>query len=283
MPVRQFDGRRLFAARRAAGLTQGQLGSALGLSRPPVSDWEASKAVPGPEKFPAIARELGQDLDVLFPRLGESDLRDLRCDAGLTKAQIAGELGITRVPLDSAESGKRKLNNAYVAPLAKLYGVSQGELLAAQERSFGAPSSSPSPTEPSPQTLGQKITYLLKRRQDLSDQLIADAINQRAGFPAVDAAAVEALRTDDEASVEIRAGLPPDSLYHGLGDAFEVTPFYFAPGEELEQQILDRLEFLNLLRSGDISVAARGAHKGISSEMLATLSEVLLRHEEADN
>ncbi|AJC54990.1 helix-turn-helix transcriptional regulator [Streptomyces sp. 769] len=279
VPVRQFDGRRVFAARRAANLTQSDLGKSLGLSKTPISEWEASKSFPSPERLPAIARALGQSLDMLFPRLGQPDLRDLRCDAGLTQAQVAEDLGISRIPLGNAESAKRKLNDAYVQPLADLYGVSREELLAAQERSFGTPSNAPPQAEPTPRTLGEKITYLLKRRQALSDQQLADAINHRAGFAAVDAAAIEALRTDSEAAAQVRAGLPPDSLYYGLGDAFGVKPFFFAPGEEIEQQVLDRLEFLNLLRSEDVSVAARGASRGISSEMLATLSEVLLRHE----
>ncbi|MFB7630456.1 helix-turn-helix domain-containing protein [Streptomyces sp. NPDC056149] len=279
MPVRQFDGRRCFAARRAANLTQTQLGKALGLSKTPISEWEASKSSPPPERFPAIADVLGQSLDALFPRLGEPDLRDLRCDAGFTQAQAAEQMGISRLPLGNAESGKRKLNDAYVPALADLYGVSRDDLLVAQERSFGVLSSAPSETELAPKTLGQKITHLLRRRP-LSDQQIADAINRQAAFDAVDAASVEVLRTDGAEAEQIRAGLPPDSLYHGLGDAFGVTPFFFAPGEEIERQVLERLEFLNLLRSDGVSLAARGASRGVSSEMLATLSEVLLRHED---
>ena len=280
MPVRQFDGRRVFAARRAANLTQSDLGAELGLSKTPVSEWEAGKSAPPPERFPAIARALGQGIDALFPRLGLPDLKDLRCDAGFTQAHVAAELDISRVPLGNAESAKRRLNDAYVQPLADLYGVSREEVLAAQDRSFGAPAAPTVPPEPAPQTLGEKITYLLRHRKALSDQQLADAINHRAGFDAVDSATVEALRTDADEAAQVRAALPPDSLYYGLGDAFGIKPFFFAPGEEIEQQILDRLEFLTLLRSEGISVAARGASRGISSEMLATLSEVLLRHED---
>ncbi|MFB6603589.1 helix-turn-helix domain-containing protein [Streptomyces noursei] len=281
MPVRQFDGRRLFAARRAANLTQSELGAGLGLSKTPVSEWEAGKSAPPPERFPAVARALGQSLDALFPRLGPPDLKDLRCDAGFTQAQAAEELGISRVPLGNAESSKRRLNHTYVQPLADLFGVSPDDVLAAQDRSFGSPASDPAPAEPAPRTLGEKITYLLKHSKALSDQQLADAINHRAGFTAMNAAAVEALRTDSETATRVQAALPPDSLHHGLGDAFDVKPFFFASSEEIEQQILDRLDFLNLLRSEGVSVAARGATRGISSEMLATLSEVLLRHESA--
>ncbi|MFE0192602.1 helix-turn-helix domain-containing protein [Streptomyces sp. NPDC058989] len=280
MPVRQFDGRRLVAARRTAGLLQVDLGRALGRSKAPVSDWERCEGAPPPELLPAIARVLGQDLDILFPRLGLPDLKDLRCDAEYTQADAAAELGISRLPLSNAEVGKRLLNEKYVQPLADLFGVSREELEAAQARSFdvsGAPSAS---VERMPQTLGEKITYLLERKPVLSDQEIAEAVNNRAGFHAVDATAMESLRTDNDSAGEVLAGLPLESLYGGLADAFDVPPYFFAPGEEIEREILDRLAFLNLIRTKGVSVAARGASNGVSAEMLATLSELLVRHED---
>ncbi|WP_411140922.1 helix-turn-helix transcriptional regulator [Streptomyces sp. x-80] len=279
MAVRQFDGRRLLAARRAAHFQQHELGKSLGLSKTPISEWERSLSAPPPDRLPAIARVLGQDLDVLFPRIGPPDLKDLRCDAGYTQAEAAVKLGISRLPLSNAEGGKRRLNEKYVQPLADLYEVSREELEAAQGRSFSGSTTSAAAGR-MPQTLGEKITYLLQRKRALSDQELADAVNARAGFPAVDAERIQALRTDS-GSAEVRAGLPPDSLFAGLADALGVQSYFFDTREEIERQIIDRLHFLNFWRGDGITVAARGAGRGVSAEMLATLSEVLVRHEDA--
>ncbi|WP_432141107.1 helix-turn-helix domain-containing protein [Streptomyces sp. bgisy084] len=279
MSVRQFDGRRVLAARRTAGFQRPELARKVGVSKDAIGAWERSDTAPSPERLPALAKALGQDLDVLFPRLGPPDLKDLRCDAGYTQLEAAKALGISRLPLSNAEAGTRPLNADYIEPLADLYKVKCEELKEAQERSF-TNSSAPSPEDRPPQTLGEKITAFLQRKP-LSDGEIADAVNAAAGFPAVDAAGIAALRTDSRESAEVQAGLPLDSLLAGLGAAFNVQPWYFAEGEEVERQILDRLEFLSLMRSDGVSVAARGASEGVSAAMLATLSEVLVRHENA--
>ncbi|MFI7094836.1 helix-turn-helix domain-containing protein [Streptomyces lydicus] len=279
VPVRQFDGGRVLAARRAAKLQRSELGRMLGLSKDSIGDWERCDSAPSPERLPALAEALGQDLDVLFPRLGPRDLKDLRCDSGLTQAEAARALGISRLPLSNAEAGTRPLNADYVKPLADLYRVEVEVLKAAQEKSFDN-SGAPKPEDRPPQTLGEKITSFLQRKP-LSDGEIADAVNSAAGFPAVDAAGILALRTDSQESAEVQASLPPDSLFAGLGAAFGVQPWHFAPGEEVERQILDRLQFLSLMRSDGVSVAARGASEGVSAAMLQTLSEVLVRHERA--
>lgn len=279
MPVRQFDGQRVLAARRAAGLERRELARRLGASKATIGDWERGDATPSPERFLALADALGQDPQVLFPRLGPPDLRDLRCDAGYTQLEAARALGISRLPLSNAEAGTRRLNTDYIEPVAHLYGVECDVLEAAQERSFTT-SAAPETEDQRPQSLGEKITAFLQRKP-LSDAEIAEAVNAAAGFPAVDAAGIEALRTDSRDAAEIQASLPLDSLFAGLGAAFGVQPWHFAPGEELERQILDRLGFLSLMRSEGVSVAARGAGEGVSAAMLATLSEVLVRHENA--
>lgn len=281
MAVRQFDGGRVLGARRIARLQRSELARLVGVSKDAIGDWERSDTAPSPERLPALAKALGQELNVLFPRLGPPDLKDLRCDAGYTQLGAAKALGISRLPLSNAEAGTRPLNDDYVKPLADLYKVKREELKEAQKRSF-TKSSTPSPEDRPPQTLGEKITAFLQRKP-LSDGEIADAVNAEAGFPAVDAAGIEALRTDSRGSAEVQAGLPADSLFAGLGAAFGVAPWYFAPGELVERQILDRLQFLSLMRSDGVAVAARGASEGVSAAMLATLSEVLVRHENASH
>lgn len=61
----------------------------------------------------------------------------LRCDAGLSVAQASEAINASRVPLSNAESGRRRLQDAYVGPLSRAYGVTTEELLTAQDVSFG--------------------------------------------------------------------------------------------------------------------------------------------------
>ncbi|GAA1918696.1 helix-turn-helix domain-containing protein [Streptantibioticus ferralitis] len=277
MPPRQFDGHRVRAVRRAAGLRQADLASALGLSKTPIVDWEDGKAAPHPDRLPAVAKALKQDIDTLFPRLSPPDLSDLRADAGYTQAQAAKALGIHRPPLSNAENGKRRLPADLMPRVADLYEVSLEEMEAAQDRSFGILTSTPHITDQTPRTLPEKIRFLLDNRRQVTDEAIASAINDKARAEVIKPATVKALRTEDLAAGKALEGLPTAAVFEGLSEAFGVPPFFFQSGEEIEAQLMERLRFLSLIRSEGVRVAARGAHKGISSDMLATVSELILR------
>ncbi|MEU1630679.1 helix-turn-helix transcriptional regulator [Streptomyces sp. NPDC020096] len=278
MPPRQFDGQRVRDARRAARLTQGDLGEILGLSKTAVGDWENGKKSPNADRLPSIAKALGQRLDTLFPRLGDPDLSDLRCDAGYTQGDAAKALGIHRPPLSLAENGESRLSPSLVPRAAKLYEVSVEELEAAQDRSFGILTTSASAPQ-TPCTLGEKISFLLQSRQ-VTDEAIAAAINAKAHAEIIEPAAVEALRTEALPAQEVLEGLPMATVYEGLAEALGATPLFFQSGEEVERDFMERLRFLSLVRREGVNVAARGAEQGISSDMLATVAELLQR--EAD-
>ncbi len=278
MPARDFDGRRVRAVRRAADLTQHDVAAALGVGRVAVAKWETGKTVPDGDKLPAIARVLGKPIDELFPRASEPDLADVRCDAGFTQVQTAEIIGSrSHMPVSKAERGISRLDPAYVPLLAKAYGVSTEELLAAQERSFGvetpAPSAASASRQAVPQTLSEKITYLLEQtypgQRAPADGEIAQVINTRAGRNLVTDTDVRALRTGSTTSVD-----PKDpAVLEGLAEAFQVSPLFFQPNEAVARQVTEGIRFLASMQRGTIlGLEARGTGDGLPAEMIAKIN-----------
>lgn len=282
MPPRQFDGSRVRAVRRGKDLHQKELAAMVGVSAPTVARWESGQDFPKGEKLPAIAAALGQPLHVLFPHDGPPDLQLLRCDAGLSMAQAAAIIDASRVPVSNAESGRRRLSDAYVQPLAQAYGVTEEELLAAQDCSFGLhPRSSRDEQASAPRTVGEKINYLLQHgyvgQEAPSDEEIARIVNEHAGMAAVTADGIAALRAGatTEASDVVRAG---------LAQALQVDAALFQDDAEVDpaaREFLEALRFLGSIHRGQIlGLAARGSSRGLSAEMMAHINELVgeLKH-----
>ncbi|MFE1439831.1 helix-turn-helix domain-containing protein [Streptomyces sp. NPDC058739] len=279
---RQFDGSRVRAVRRGKDLHQKELAEMVGVSAPTVARWESGQDFPKGEKLPAIAAALGQSLDVLFPHDGPLDLQLLRCDAGLSVAQAAAIIGASRVPVSNAESGRRRLSDSYVQPLAEAYGVTEEELLAAQDLSFGLhPRASRDEHASAPRTVGEKINYLLQHgyvgQEAPSDEEIARIVNEHAGVAAVTADDIAALRAGatTEASDVVRAG---------LAEALQVDVALFQDDAEVDpaaREFLEALRFLGSIHRGQIlGLAARGNGGGLSAEMMAKINELVgeLKH-----
>ncbi|MFJ6783815.1 helix-turn-helix domain-containing protein [Streptomyces yangpuensis] len=286
MPPRQFDGSRVRAVRRGRDLSQKQLGEMVGVSGPAVARWENGSEFPKGETLPALAAALGQALNVLFPHDGPPDLQLLRCDAGLSKGQAAAIINASRVPVSNAESGRRRLSDAYVEPLAQAYGVTEQELLAAQDRSFGIrTTSSRDEQASSPRTIREKITFLLEHgyvgQEPPSDEEIARAVNEHAGVTAVTADDIVALRTGatTDASDVVRAG---------LAHALQVGAELFQDDAEVDpaaRDFFEALQFFGSIHRGQIiGLAARGNQTGLSAEMMAKINEVVgeLKHKLPD-
>ncbi|MBK3534756.1 helix-turn-helix domain-containing protein [Streptomyces sp. MBT56] len=282
MPPRQFDGSRVRAVRRGKDLGQKELAAEVGVSGPTVARWESGQDFPKGEKLPAIAAALSQPLDALFPHDGPPDLQLLRCDAGLSVAQAAAILGTSRVPVSNAESGRRRLSDAYVQPLAEAYGVTEAELLAAQDCSFGLrPRTSRDDQASAPRTIGEKINYLLQHgyvgQEAPSDEEIARVVNDHAG--------VTAVTTDD--IVDLRTGVTTeasDVVRAGLAEALQVDAALFQDDAEVNpaaRELLEAIRFLGSIHRGQIlGLAARGNSGGLSAEMMATINDLVgeLKH-----
>ncbi|MGF1425508.1 helix-turn-helix transcriptional regulator [Kitasatospora sp. LaBMicrA B282] len=281
MPVRQFDGQHLRRARRARELSQEALGRAegVGVEQPTVAKWETGATFPEPERLPAIARALGESLDSLFPRLGEPDLADLRCDAGYPQKRTGELIGArSHIPVSNAERGVRRLNAAYVPLLAAAYKVGEKELLAAQDRSFGIVVEPTVPALPVPRTLAEKLTYLLETtfpHEQPTDAQIAVAVNGHAGVEVISAGTVEALRTGTPPATEVLSGLAAGVVLEGLAEFFGVTQLYFQSDEELERQVVDAISLLALRNTDGFGLAARGAEAGLDPAMLAKISALV--------
>uniref|UniRef100_A0AAU2VML0 Helix-turn-helix domain-containing protein n=1 Tax=Streptomyces sp. NBC_00008 TaxID=2903610 RepID=A0AAU2VML0_9ACTN len=282
MPPRQFAGSRVRDFRRGKVLSQKELGAKVGVTGPAVARWESGQDFPKGEKLPAIAAALGQPLDALFPHDGPPDLQLLRCDAGLSVAQAAAVIGASRTPISNAESGRRRLADAYVQPLAVAYGVTEAELLAAQDYSFGLrPRTSRDEQASAPRTIGEKINYLLQHgyvsQEAPSDEEIARAVNAHAGTTAVTTDDVVALRTGaaTEASDVVRAG---------LAEALQVDAALFQDDAEVNpaaRELLEAIRFLGSIHRGQIlGLAARSNGGGLSAEMMANINDLVgeLKH-----
>ncbi|MFF1906360.1 helix-turn-helix domain-containing protein [Kitasatospora sp. NPDC058218] len=282
MPPRQFDGKRVRAVRRGKDLNQGELAAAVGVTAPAVAKWESGQDFPKGEKLPAIAAALGEPLDDLFPHDGPADLQLLRCDAGLSVAQAAAVLGTSRVPVANAESGRRRLGDDYVSPLAAAYGVTEEALLEAQDCSFGLrPGTSGDERASAPRTVGEKINYLLEHgyvgQEAPSDEEIARVVNDHAGEPVVAVEDIAALRAGltTEASEVVRAG---------LAEALQVDVSLFQDDAEVDpaaREFLEAVRFLGSIQRGQIlGLAARGNGGGLSAEMMAKINDLVgeLKH-----
>ncbi|GAA1890764.1 helix-turn-helix domain-containing protein [Streptantibioticus ferralitis] len=281
MPARHFDGKRVRAARRALDLTQDDVGAALDVSRGTIAGYEANRSFPDGYKLPGYARVLQRPLDELFPRDGEPDLADLRCDAGYPQYKTSEIIGTrSATPVQNAERGVARLDDRFMGPLAAAYGVTVNELLAAQERSFGISTPPPSAAQCSaqalvPRTVTEKINYLLQNayfgQTPPTDAEIAQAINE-AGTTVATADDVRALRTGTEtfASPAMRAS---------LARAFQVEPAFFEDGAEVNpaaREVLEGIRFLGSIHQGQIlALAARGSNTGLSAGMIAKINELV--------
>ncbi|MGY0488283.1 helix-turn-helix domain-containing protein [Streptomyces sp. WG-D5] len=278
MAPRHFDRDRVRALRRARNITQSDLGAAVGVGDSTVASWELGSSAPDGEKLPVLAKFFGLPLDELFPRRAGDlpDLADLRCDAGYSQYQTRELIGTkSSGPVANAERGKRRLNEKFQEPLAKAYGVSLEALLAAQERSFG--NEAPAPVEASvmPQTVAEKITYLLEHsypgtQTPPSDAEVAQAVNGHAGAPVLTSEGARALRTGDDTN------LPP-IVAAGLAELFGVSPLYFQNDDTVARQVVEGLRMLAAVRSGAVGrVATRVlGPEGMSDDLLAFLNQVV--------
>ncbi|NEB88943.1 helix-turn-helix domain-containing protein [Streptomyces anulatus] len=277
MPPRRFNGPQLMRARRAAGVHRRELAAAVGSkSQAIVAGWETEKTFPPGEKLPTVAAVVRVDIDVLFPREGPCDLADLRCDAGYTQYAAAEEVGISKYGLSRAERGERRLDDAWIGPLAQLYGVKKDQLLAAQRLAFGEAVPAPSSADLPALTLKLRAQVAGRPESESSPDLIAAGVNQEAGAEIIRGDQVDALLR----------GMPADRVFAGtqaaraiaitgLASYFGVSELHF--DDHAESRVLDDLRYL--ASRYNIALAARGGEGGVSPAMIAVLSDLLNREQ----
>ncbi|CCK32103.1 hypothetical protein BN159_7724 [Streptomyces davaonensis JCM 4913] len=274
MPARRFDPNRVLLARREGGFKQTDVASHVGVSGARVSAWETGRSVPDPEKLPRLAEALNRDLDDLFPRDGRPDLADLRADAGYTQAATKELTGTsTAGPVAAAENAQRRLAEEYEPKLAEAYGVSVEALRRAQDRSFGIDVPEPGEAVPGaegqeprlrgeemlPETLAEKITYLLERLPiPPSDAQLAALGNDRTGREVLTEDLVRDLRTGKVSSAQ-------DDVLDALAEALDTTPLIWSQDADVQRIIGGTM----LLRGQISAIAARGGEeKGLPADLL---------------
>ncbi|MFI1765291.1 helix-turn-helix domain-containing protein [Streptomyces sp. NPDC020800] len=285
MPERIFDAQKFRSARRASNRVQAQVGAAVGVNESSVAKWETGRTTPPPEKLARLAAELGQPLNALFPRIGNPDLTDLRCDAGFTQQETTAVLG-TRSPnpLSRAEKGKTRLAPQYEAPLAAAYGVTVEVLLRAQERSFGndvpepaaaasipavARTDSDAAVPGTPRTIAEKIEYLLAETyapgERPSDEEISRRGNAAAGGFVLSPSLVHDLRTGKAA--EAGAG-----ELGALAAALDAPSSFFSSDSDEVTRIVSGAR---MLKNGLTGMAARGDGEAMPADLMDFLSEII--------
>ncbi|KMS72634.1 hypothetical protein ACZ91_64825 [Streptomyces regensis] len=113
-----------------------------------------------------------------WERLGRA-LAAAREDRGLTQVQVAGEIGVTRTPIQSIERGdKRKKATGTMRSMARLLGWADGSIEAVLAGGHPTLSGKPSPASPTedpdsrPLELPPRITEELRDGQLLDSSVI---------------------------------------------------------------------------------------------------------------
>ncbi|MFD9038790.1 helix-turn-helix transcriptional regulator [Streptomyces bottropensis] len=273
MPERIFDGSKLRDRRVIARKSQTSVADEIGVKTNQVSKWENNQATPPQERLPGIARAVDADLNELFPRLGPPTLIDLRCDAGMTRADTT-KFTNTRssMAVRSAEEGKRPLSEEHELALAEAYAVTLAELRAAQKRSFGyvVPLVAPlrAVAAPADQRIADRIAYV---RDEVyagelpSDSEIASAGNRKSGRPLLTEDLVRALRegTQTHASEEV---------LDTLALALNLPPVYMHTSD---RQIARLVVSAQALRNRYTIRAARGGENGIPDAARTELADFI--------
>ena len=146
--VRSFDGTALRRLRKARGMSHDALASLTSTARPNLIAYEKGTRTPSPAKLGVLARALEVDpLDLMGVTPATATLAQLRARIGLSRSEVAAELGISRKSYDSIERGGARLRPNVGSELAALLRLSKDEVDAARRREADGQAQA-SPAEP---------------------------------------------------------------------------------------------------------------------------------------
>lgn len=142
------------------------------------------------------------------------------------------------------------------------------------------------PGEAEPQTLAEKITWLLHNAFPAdgsssdgipSDRQVVRAVNERAGRHVIGHTTFWKLRTG---KINPETGAPytaSEEMLEGIAAFFDVDPRFFKTRSEVVGQVVESLRFLRSVHNGDITgIAGRGlGEEGLSHDLMAFMNEVL--------
>lgn len=118
-----------------ARFTAEELADQLGLSRQSVSAWLTGRTTPSPPSLIRAAELLNVTPADLTPGVSRGlTLPDMRVRAGLTQSAAAERIAVAQTVLSQIERGRREVHPDTADKLARLYGLSAGEVIEAWEQ-----------------------------------------------------------------------------------------------------------------------------------------------------
>lgn len=202
---------RLKELRKASGLTQEGLASALGLPMQTIRNYENGLREPNCKAMVALERYFGVSGSYLRGEENEPDedalpasaepgrfpqiLKALRKARGLTQDDLAQELGLTRKSVINYENGQREPNARAIVALEQYFGVTAAALLGLEDADMAAPRAD---ELDKPLPLNDTETRLLENFRCLSAENQTTLLRLAAKFAAIDKALNAWLDADDE-------------------------------------------------------------------------------------
>ncbi len=137
--VRGFSPAALRKGRADAELRADELARLIGVTRQAVTSWENGRSRPSPVTLLALSKALRMSTADLAP-IREIDLRisDLRSQAGLTQADVAGALGVSTTVVGDLERGFRPVDTGQADVLAELYQVAPARVHTIWQQTYDA-------------------------------------------------------------------------------------------------------------------------------------------------
>lgn len=134
-PPRGWTPQRLAEARRAAGLTRGQLARKAGVGLSTIQLWETGKRSPQVDLLKRVVDALEITMGEIVI-VAESDRYpgDWRNLLGLTQQQLSDESGVSKETVAYVERGEVTLTERTATALAAALGISLDQLRAAHRR-----------------------------------------------------------------------------------------------------------------------------------------------------
>lgn len=133
--MRGFQPEKLESARRAAGISQAELGRIVRIKAETVRRWEQGSSSPQVDLLARVVDAIGVTIaDVVHVPEGERYPGDWRVLRGLTQPVLGAEAGVTTQTVGSVERGEISLSDNVAHKLSAALGIPESELRASYER-----------------------------------------------------------------------------------------------------------------------------------------------------
>lgn len=142
--LRGFDKKAFAVARKAAGMSRGDLARLADTTAATIHNWEIGATSPQIDFLARAAKVLNIEIgDVVVTDPEQRYLSDYRCLVGLTQPQLGKVCGLTTTTITRIERGEIALTDKIAAALTAALGISEAQVkrayLKAKHRPPGTP------------------------------------------------------------------------------------------------------------------------------------------------